>query len=292
MLADIDFEYIKTNGIELHVAISGPEDGDLVILLHGFPEFWFSWRKQIGALAAEGFRVAVPDQRGYNKSGKPKGRCSFEIDRLQKDVIGLIEHFGRKDAAIIGHDWGGAVAWHLAGTNPHLVRRMVIINMPHPSALPKVMLKRPLQWLRSSYILFFQLPKVPEKILSSSNFGMMEKALQYTSRKGIFKHDELAAYKTAWAEPKALESMLNWYRAVPFSWREIEKNMQINVPSKIIWGTGDQFLSKQLAEESLKFIDVNSVTWVEGATHWVHQEEPEFVNEQLIQFLNEAGPGL
>lgn len=290
MLNDIDFKYIKTNGIELHVAISRPEDGDLVILLHGFPEFWFSWRKQIGALAAEGYRVVVPDQRGYNKSWKPRGRRAFEINQLQKDVIGLIGHFGREAAAIIGHDWGGAVAWHLAGTHPHMVRCMVIINMPHPSIFPKVMLKRPLQWLRSSYILFYQLPKVPEKILSSSNFRMMEKALQYTSRRGTFTQDELTAYKSSWGEPKALESMLNWYRAVPASWKEIVKNMRINVPSKIIWGTGDQFLSKQLAEESLKFIDSESIIWVEDATHWVHQEQPEFVNARLIQFLDQTGP--
>lgn len=285
MMAGIDFKYIKTNGIELHVAISGPEDGDLVILLHGFPDFWFGWRKHIETLAAEGYRVVVPDQRGYNKSDKPEGRRSYEIDQLQKDVIGLIKHFGRQDAAIIGHDWGGAVAWHLAAVHPHLVNRLIIINMPHPAVFPKVMLRIPLQWLRSSYILFFQFPKVPERISSSSNFLIMEKALQYSSRKGTFAHDEIKAYKAAWAEPGALTSMLDWYRAVPISWRKIEKDKRIHIPAKIIWGTGDQFLSKKLAKESLKFIDSESVTWVEDATHWVNQEQPDLVNEQLIQFL-------
>ncbi|WP_411843295.1 alpha/beta fold hydrolase [Salinicoccus sp. HZC-1] len=285
---NIEFEYIQTNGIELHAAVSGPEDGDLVILLHGFPEFWFSWRRQIRVLAEAGYRVVVPDQRGYNKSDKPDGIRAYGIDTLRDDIIGLIHHFERKDAAIIGHDWGGAVGWHLAGTHPELVRCFVAINMPHLAVLPKVMLTTPLQWLRSSYILFFQAPKVPEAILSSNDYRYMELALKTTSKKGTFTEKELGGYNISWEKPKALTSMLNWYRAMPRSMKNIKRSGRIDVPVKIIWGTGDQFLSKKLAEESLKFIDSDSVIWVDEATHWVHQEQPDVVNGQLIRFLNKS----
>ncbi|WP_031547099.1 alpha/beta fold hydrolase [Salinicoccus luteus] len=286
-MMNIDFEHIKTNGVELHVAVSGPEEGDLVILLHGFPEFWFSWRRQIRELAGAGYRVIAPDQRGYNKSDKPDGVRSYDIDTLRDDIIGLIHHFGHKAAAIIGHDWGGAVGWHLAATRPGLVRGFVAINMPHLAVLPKVMLTTPLQWLRSSYMLFFQTPKVPEKILSRNDYRYMEQALRTTSKKGTFTEEELGAYKIAWARPKTLTSMLNWYRAMPFSMKSVRKG-NIEVPVKIIWGEGDQFLSTKLAEESLKFTDSNSVIWVEDATHWVHQEKPDFVNDQLIHFLDKT----
>ncbi len=286
-MMNIDFEHIETNGVGLHVAVSGPKDGDLVILLHGFPEFWFSWRRQIRELAEAGYRVVAPDQRGYNKSDKPDGVEAYHIDTLRNDIIGLIHHFGYKDAAIIGHDWGGVVGWHLASTHPELVRGFVAINVPHPAVVPKVMLKTPLQWLRSSYMLFFQARKLPEKIMSSNDYRYMEQALKMTSRKGTFTEEELGAYKIAWARPKTLTSMLNWYRAMPSSMKSVRKD-DIEVPVKIIWGKGDQFLSSKLAEESLKLIDSDAVIWVENATHWVHQEQPEFVNDQLLRFLNKT----
>ncbi|QDI91285.1 alpha/beta hydrolase [Salicibibacter halophilus] len=288
-MTNLDFLYVQTNGIELHVATAGPKEGELVILLHGFPEFWFGWRKQIQPLANAGYKVVVPDQRGYNKSQKPAGIRSYEINQLQNDVIGLINYFQRDHATIIGHDWGGAVAWHLASTHPHKVRQLIVINIPHPGVFPKVMATTPSQWLRSSYMLFFQFPKVPESILSNNNFKIMKQAIQYSSRRGTFTQDDLAAYKTAWQKPKAITSMLNWYRAISISMLSVRKSFPINVPTKIIWGTGDHFLSKALAKESLKFIESGSGIWVEEATHWVHQEQPELVNDQLIRFLNEPG---
>ncbi|MFC3419524.1 alpha/beta fold hydrolase [Salinicoccus hispanicus] len=283
-VTDIEFEYIQTNGIQLHVAVSGPEDGELVVLLHGFPEFWFSWRKQIRVLAASGYRVVAPDQRGYNKSEKPDGRKAYRIDKLEQDIVGLIDHYGYESAAVVGHDWGGGVAWQLASTHPDKVNRLIVINMPYPAVLPKVLRKKPSQGLKSSYMLFFQIPALPEKILSSKDHAYMAQALVQTSRKGTFTDDELDAYRIAWARPQALTSMLNWYRAIPYSKKYIP-NDKVEVPVKIIWGAGDQFLSKKLAEETLNYASNSSVTWVDEATHWVHQEQPEYVNEQILQFL-------
>lgn len=286
MTNDIEFEYIETNGITLHVAVTGPEDGKLVILLHGFPDFWYGWRRQIKMLAEAGYRVAVPDQRGYNKSDKPKGKKAYVINELQQDIIGLIKHFKREDAVIIGHDWGGAVGWHLTSTHPKLLQKFIAINIPHMGVFPKALLKTPSQLIKSLYMIFFQIPILPEKILNGRNFKNAAQVLKSSSKKGTFTESDIKEYKRAWSKSGALTGMLNWYRALPLSWKHISKQ-KIEVPVKIIWGEKDSFLSKSLAEESLQFINATSVTWINGATHWVNQEEPDVVNKEILEFLNE-----
>ncbi|GAA3728928.1 epoxide hydrolase EphM [Salinicoccus jeotgali] len=284
---DIDFQYIHTNNIDLHMAVAGPEEGELVVLLHGFPEFWYSWRRQIRVLAQAGYRVIAPDQRGYNKSDKPAGVGAYAINILKEDIIGLIDHFNRDEAAIVGHDWGGAVGWHLASINPERVKCFTAINMAHPGVFPEVMMAKPTQILKSAYMLFFQLPRLPEFIMSSRDYSNLEQMLKVTSKKGTFSDNELGAYNIAWSRHNALKSMLNWYRAIPHSIKSIDKKSKVEVPVKIIWGSSDQFLSQRLAEESLKYTHSQRVVWVNGATHWVHQEYPDFVNEQILQFLDE-----
>lgn len=283
-MENIELKYIDTNGITLHVALAGPEDGELVILLHGFPEFWYGWRHQIDALSRAGYRVAVPDQRGYNKSDKPRGRTSYRIDILAADIAGLIKSLNREDAFIIGHDWGGAVGWQLASAHPEAVRGFIAVNIPHMGVFPKVFLKAPSQLIRSLYMVFFQIPILPEKIMRSKNYENMAHGIQRTGKEGAFKDSELESYMNAWREPGALIGMLNWYRALPFSLKHIDTH-KIDIPVKIIWGDKDPFLSKKLATESLKFIDTNEVIWIHGATHWVHQEEAEVVNKEILNFI-------
>lgn len=285
MDSNIEFKYIETNGITLHVAVTGPEDGELVILLHGFPDFWYGWRKQIYTLREAGYRVAVPDQRGYNKSDKPKGKKAYVINELGQDIIGLIKHFKREDALIIGHDWGGAVGWYLASTHPKFVQKFIAINIPHMGVFPKALLKTPSQLIKSLYIAFFQIPLLPEKIMNGKNFKNMVQILKGSSKKGTFKENDIKEYKKAWRKSGALTAMLNWYRRLPASMKHISKE-KIEVPVKIIWGEKDRFLSKSLAEESLKFINAASVTWIKGATHWVNQEEADAVNKEILSFLN------
>lgn len=287
MTNDIEFEYIETNGITLHVAVTGPEDGNLVIVLHGFPDFWYGWRKQIKMLAEAGYRVVVPDQRGYNKSDKPKGKRAYVIDELQQDIIGLIKHYKRRDAVIIGHDWGGAVGWHLTSTHPELVQKFISINIPHMGVFPQALLKTPSQLIKSLYMVFFQIPVLPEKILGIRNFKNTAQVLKGSSKKGTFIESDIGEYKQAWSKSGALTGMLNWYRALPLSWKHINKE-NIKVPVKIIWGEKDRFLSKRLAEESLQFINATSVTLINRATHWVNQEEAETVNKEILKFLNES----
>lgn len=284
MKDEIEFKYIDTNDITLHVALRGPEDGELVILLHGFPDFWYGWRKQIDALAEAGYRVAVPDQRGYNLSDKPRGRKAYTINKLEEDITGLIKKLNRTKAVIIGHDWGGAVGWQLASTHPEMVTKFIAINIPHMGVFPKALLKTPSQLIRSLYMVFFQIPILPEKLMSGRNFKNMAQVLKRISKKGAFNESDIKEYKQAWSNRGALTGMLNWYRALPFGIKHINQK-KIEVPVKIIWGEKDRFLSKELARKSLKFIDGEPVFWINGAGHWVNLEEPEIVNKEILKFL-------
>lgn len=286
-MENLSFQYIQTNGITLHTAVAGPEDGPLVVLLHGFPEFWFGWKKQIEPLTELGYRVAVPDQRGYNLSDKPQDIGSYTLDLLRDDIVGLIGHFGKTSATVIGHDWGGAVAWHLAATKPAYVDKLIVVNIPHPKAMPRVMKRNPLQWARSSYIAFFQLPDLPEKMLAADYFKTMVGSLVSTSMPDTFSDEELAAYREAWDQPGALTAMLNWYRAIRRGNVLQVPAQKIGLPVRIIWGVGDQFLSTELAKESLDFCEDGELVLVGEATHWVHHEQAHILNMLIKQFLNE-----
>lgn len=286
-MKNVSFQFIETNGIKLHTAAAGPEDGPLVVLLHGFPEFWFGWTNQLQFLAEKGYRVVAPDQRGYNLSDKPEGIDPYTVDSLRDDVIGIIQHFQKETAIIIGHDWGGAVAWHLAATRPEYVDKLIVLNIPHPKAMPRVFKKNPLQWVKSSYIAFFQLPNLPEQALSKGGFKVMQQSLEQTSNPETFSKQEIEQYKTAWAQPGALTAMLNWYRAIRRGSLGQVPETKIQVPVRIIWGLGDQFLSPMLATESLAFCEDVNLVFVGEATHWVHHEQPEIVNRLLAQFIGE-----
>ena len=213
-MQEVDFHFVETNGIRLHVAAAGPEEGELVVLLHGFPEFSYGFHHQMEELAASGYRVVAPDQRGYNLSDKPERIEDYTIDQLRDDIVGLIEAFGETSAFIVGHDWGGAVAWHLAASKPVYVKMLIAINIPHPAAMPRVMMKNPVQWVKSSYMAFFQLPEVPEKLMAANDFESMKQAMKGTARPSAFTEQELDRYREAWSQPGALTGMLNWYRAL------------------------------------------------------------------------------
>lgn len=252
-MVNLEFRMIETNGVVLHTAVCGPEDGPLVILLHGFPEYWYGWKNQIDELVKQGYRVMVPDQRGYNLSSKLYGAENYTINDLRDDIVGLIEQSKKQKAFVIGHDWGGAVAWQLAATRPELVEKMIAINIPHPQAMSNVMMKNPVQWVESAYMAYFQLPVLPEKMMKAENFNLMEQAMTGTSRKKAFSNEDLERYKKAWAQPGALTAMLNWYRALSKGSFRQTTNKKINIPVRVLWGVHDQFLSLQLAKESLKF---------------------------------------
>jgi epoxide hydrolase 4 len=276
---------IATNGVRLTVARDGPDDGPPVILLHGFPEFWYGWRHQIGPLAAAGFRVLAPDQRGYDASEKPGRVRDYALDTLAADVVGLIDATGRDRAAIVGHDWGGIVAWWVAVRHPGRVERLAILNAPHPVAFRCYLWTHPAQLLRSWYAFAFQVPGLPEAAFRRNGWARLVKALIKTSRPGTFTEGDFERYRRAWSEPGAMRSMVNWYRAAMRHRPTPPEDPRVHAPTLIIWGTGDRFLGRGLAEESLGLCDSGRLEWIEEATHWVQHEEPDRVNRLLIEFL-------
>jgi pimeloyl-ACP methyl ester carboxylesterase len=277
---------LRTGGIALHAVAAGPPDGRLVVLLHGFPEFWYGWRRQIGPLAAAGLRVVAPDLRGYNLSDKPEGAAAYVVDALADDVLGLAAALGRERFAVVGHDWGGALTWHLAERNPERVERAAVLNGPHLGTMRGYALSHPSQALKSWYVGFFQLPRLPELIFSAADFARLRSAMTGSARPGAFSEEDLNHYRAAWARPGALTAMLNWYRALPRrAAARTAAGGRIRVPVRAIWGDRDSFLEVGLAEAGLALCDRGELVRVPGATHWVQHEEPERVNRLLLEFL-------
>ena len=284
-------ELIFRNGdIELHAVAAGPTAGPVVILLHGFPEFWYSWHRQIEPLASAGFRVIVPDQRGYNKSSKPRGSASYALPHLVSDVLSIAEQLGAQRFSLAGHDWGAAVAWSVAIHNPQHVGKLAILNVPHPSVMFRYLRKNPRQLRRSWYMLFFQLPWLPEAAFSAFRFGLGVRSLVRSSRPGTFSEEDLQSYRAAWSQPGALTGMINWYRAA-FRHRSGFSDPTVRVPTKIIWGQRDAFLLFEMAQASLRYCADAELIAFPDATHWVHHEEPARVSQILIDFFREERPG-
>ena len=230
--------------VTLHVVEAGPPDGPAVILLHGFPESWFGWRHQIGALAAAGFRVVVPDQRGYGASDKPRGTEAYRLPHLAGDVAGLADALGLGRFRLAGHDWGGVVAFAAAALHPDRVERLAVLNAPHPDTWGPYALTHPTQALRSFYVGVFQLPRLPEAMLSAGRFRALRRSLTETSRPGTFTEAELDRYAAAWSEPGALTAMINWYRALRH--RPSRALPRIEAETLVIWGTQDEAVNGAL----------------------------------------------
>src|SRR5467141_648916 len=268
----------------LHAVAAGPKDGAVVVLLHGFPEFWYGWHKQIEPLAAAGFRVVVPDQRGYNLSSKPAGIASYALSELVSDVIAIADQLGRQKIFLVGHDRGAAVAWSAALLHPQRVAKLVVLNVPHPSVMRKFMKTRLRQVLRSWYIFFFQLPWLPEALFSAFHFRVGSRSLLRSSRPGTFSAEDLAQYHAAWSQPGALTGMINWYRAL-FRTRVKFPDKIVRVPTRILWGQCDAFLLTEMARESLSYCTNAELFTFANATHWLQHEEPARVSELLIDFF-------
>lgn len=281
---------VETNGVRLHVVEAGPEGGPLAILLHGFPELWYGWRKQIEPLAAAGFHVLVPDQRGYNLSDKPRPVSAYTLDKLALDVVGLIDESGMGKARIVGHDWGGAVAWWLGIHHADRVERLALLNIPHPLVMRRTLFTSPRQARKSSYIFFFQLPGLPERAFRRNDFAYPIKLLREGSRPGTFTDADLALYREAWSQPGAVRSSINWYRAALRFQGRLSKDGddrgRVRVPTLLLWGKQDRHLGYEMARPSIELCDEGQLEFFEDATHWIQHEEPERVNRRLIEFLS------
>ncbi len=286
---DMETYYIDTNGVSLHVKMAGPADGQPVILLHGFPEFWYGWKAQIEFLANAGYRVIVPDQRGYNLSDKPKAVEAYRMYQLVADVIGLIDHIGHDQVYLVGHDWGGGVAWATAIQHPERIKKLVILNTPHPSVFLQQLGSNPRQVSRSLYMGFFQLPFAPEAMLMLGDGMGAANLLQFSSKPGTFSDADIAEYIKAWKRPGAMTAMLNWYRATgrkPSSGNlSSGGSIRVTMPTLLVWGTKDIALGSEMAQPSIDLCDDGRLITFNDAGHWIAHEKPNEVNALMAEFL-------
>lgn len=282
---ELEHSTIETNGIKLHVVEAGPKSGVPVVLLHGFPEFWYGWRHQIPALVAAGCRVIVPDQRGYNLSDKPKGVKSYSVFTLVKDIIGLIDALGYEKVNLVGHDWGAVVAWALAILHPERLHRLSIMNVPHPAVM-KRFLQRDLEQIRRSwYVFFFQLPWLPESGMRQDNWRGAQRALRGSGKIDTFTTDDIVKYKEAWSRPGAMTAMINWYRAIMRYQPPMPKDLRVKVRTLMMWGMKDFALSHRMARPSMDYVDEGNLIFFPEATHWVQHDAAEEVNHYLVDFI-------
>jgi pimeloyl-ACP methyl ester carboxylesterase len=274
---------IITNGIRMHYAIEGK--GPLIVLLHGFPEFWYSWRYQIPFLAGLGYTVVAPDLRGYNDSDKP--RKGYRVSTLLHDIEGLIHGLGQEKAIIVGHDWGGALAWTFAIRYPHMTGRLIVLNAPHPGAFARA-LRTSKQLRKSWYMFFFQIPWLPEAALGFHHAEVIGRMLRGSAiQKAAFPDEVLEKYRDAMSKPGAMTAALNYYRQLMRnpSRSTTAAHTHISVPTLLIWGEQDVALGLELTEGLDEWVDNLQVKRIPDSGHWVQQEKPALVNQYMREFL-------
>ncbi len=282
---ELAHRYADLGDVRLHYVEAG--EGPLVLLLHGFPQFWYQWRHQIPALVEAGFRVVAPDMRGYNLSDKPPGVRAYRVELVARDVKRLILACGEGTADVVGHDWGAIAAWIAAMRHPGRVGRLAILNVPHPARLLDGLLS-PMQLLRSSYMFFFQIPRLPEEVIRAGDFALLRSVLgRDPVQSEAFTAEDIEQYIEAMAQPGALTASLNYYRALLRNPRETRALLQrVEAPVLVIWGEKDRFLSRRLAEPPRLWVpNLNRVKRLPDASHWVAEDRPLEVNTLLLDFL-------
>lgn len=284
-----EHHFVETNRIRLHYVTQGA--GELVLLLHGFPEFWYSWRYQIPALARY-FKVVVPDLRGYNDSDKPAS--GYDLDTLATDIQGLIESLGYTRAHIVGHDWGGAIAWHMAQKFPQYLNRMVILSAAPVQRFVQELVSNLDQLRRSWYILSFQIPGIPEWLIQQNLAEFVKNLLREQAiRKGAFTKEDTQIYQSALAKPGALSAALNYYRQMfsPWNWVRdwINTPNPITVPTLVLWGEEDSLVTPKVTQGLDRLIAAPfDLKLIPHCGHWIQQEAPQTVNRELLSFLRDG----
>lgn len=285
----VTHHFVQLPGLRLHYVEAGA--GPLVVLLHGFPESWWSWRHQVHPLVEAGFRVIAPDLRGY---GETERQGPYDLDTIVGDVSALIESLGEKQAKIVGHDWGGGVAWHLASLRPEFCERLVVMNCPHPVVMQKALLGRKPSWAqlkKSWYFFFFMIPLVPEWALTRDDAAGIRKMIASASiDRSHCTDEELRPFRDGFQRPGAASAMIGWYRAAvrdgfrhAFSPR---KYPDITVNTLLVWGMGDPALGfHDLVPGTEQFVPKLQVEPIPECGHFVQAERPDLVNPALISFL-------
>lgn len=277
-------QFVDVDDVLLHVETSGPEDGPAALFLHGWPDLWFTFEPQMIALAEQGYRTLAPDQRGYGLSSKPATVADYEMPRLVNDIVLLIERMDAAPVHLVGHDWGGAVAWAVAIDRPDLVRSLTIVNCPHPQVFAESLRRKPSQLLRSWYMVAFQIPGLAEAVLGARGGAVLAAMLGHGAR---LSEADLDRHRAVWRHPGTIQRPLFWYRAMFRTiWhsRRAESDPTVRVPTQIIWGRRDGALGRHLAEPSAALCERSELHWLD-TRHWPHREQPRHVTELLAAWF-------
>ena len=291
----LEDRYAEVNGVRLHYVVAGT--GKTIIFLHGFPEFWYQWKPQLAEFDRD-FRTVAVDMRGYNLSSKPTGVEHYRVKDIVEDVRALADHLGQKKFILVGQDWGGVIAWAFALYHPEYVEKLVVMNAPHPAIFDREIKENPAQQLASQYMLAVRDPAMAQKYATNDYAGLVQVVLGDGLKSGRFNEDDRKAYLAAWAQPGALDSGLNYYRAAQIGPADAQTHSAANgnytpdlastvvkVPTLLIWGLKDPYLLAGNLSGIDRYVPDLRVKLIPDATHWVNHEKPDVVNAAMREFF-------
>ena len=281
----IEHSYLKFSDVTLHIAFAGPDDGQLMIFLHGFPENWLAWKKQLLFFGSKGFKAIAFDQRGYNLSSKPKYVHDYRIDLLALDVIKTMRYFKRKRIILVGHDWGANVAWWTSLRYPKIIQKLVIVNVPHPVVMKHSVQTNIRQKFNSWYIYFFQIPIIPELVMSFHKSLLLSCMVTSSANKHAFTKTIISYYRTSWTR-STVHHMIDWYRGMKFGSGKKLSSIKVKPEVLLIWGLRDKFIRKENIIPSLKLCNNSSNCVYPHNTHWIIHENPDKVNNRILTFIH------
>ncbi len=290
-MSDIRTRQIKANGLTFTLDEAGEGD-DVALLLHGFPESRRSWRRQLPALAALGWRAVAVDMRGYGQSERPEGRAAYGLEHLTADVGALFDGLGARRRLLIGHDWGALVAWVAAIERVRPLDGLIVMNVPHPAVYARHIRRSPAQLLKSWYVFFFQLPGLPEALTTARGAGLVEQAFtRGVADPSIFSAEDLKVYRENALAPGAMTAMINYYRANATTLGGADRTLtrMIDTPTLMIWGEQDAFLGVELTEGYGPYVSDFTLNRLPGVSHWVQQEAAEAVNSRMTAWMKTKG---
>lgn len=270
---------LRVGDLTFTARAAGPANGQVVLLLHGFPQTSFAWRHQVEALAAAGYRAVAPDQRGYSPGARPDGVSAYDVERLVEDTIGMVDALDVERVHLMGHDFGGMVTWHVAARRADRLRTVTVVSTPHPRAVARSILEGGEQRQKSSYMLFFRSPDAEPFFLDEDAAGL---------RRALSGLDDIDDYVRVLTQPGAMTAALNWYRALNRG--VIERMGEITTPTMFAWSTEDPALGRVAAEETAAHV-VGPYRFevLDGVGHWVPEHAPEQLNALLLSHLSAAG---
>lgn len=286
--------YAAANELKLHYAASGPEDGHLLLFLHGYPEFWYAWRHQLADLG-DTYHCVAPDLPGYNLSSKPVEVARYRTKRLIQDVAAFAAQFSRKRKfTLVAHDWGGALAWAFAIKHPELLERLIIINAVHPGAFQREIARNPAQGAASQYIHEIR-AEGSEARYAANDYALLWRSLEKTAEAGHLTSADRAAFVSAWSQPGALTGMFNWYRAMrmdppkPGGQAQAElyddEQLMVRVATRVMWGMQDTALLPGCVEGLERWVPNLDVRHVPDGSHWIVYEKPQLISETIRNWL-------